>query len=106
MLDADPNEAVAVPAPLDTGFDTTPVTATVSPALAPAPATVETGFDHLGGTPAPVQQAAPTVNTVADTGEPEDQTPTVVLRGTVSEDQPAGDIAANAAPETGVNGVA
>ena len=72
MLDADPNETAAAPASVDTGFDATPVTATVSPALAPAPATVETGFGDLGGTPAPVQQAAPTVNTAADTGEPED----------------------------------
>ena len=53
MLDADPNEAAAAPASVDTGFDTTPVTATVSPALAPAPATVETGFGDLDGTPAP-----------------------------------------------------
>ena len=40
-----------------TSFDTTPVTVTVSPA--PEPATVETGFGDLGGTPAPVQQATP-----------------------------------------------
>ena len=72
MLDADPNEAAAAPASVDTGFDTTPFTATVNPAPAPAPATVETGFGDLDGTPAPVQPAAPTVNTVADTGKPED----------------------------------
>jgi AAA domain len=61
MLDADANEAAVAPASVDTGFDATPVTA----APAPAPATVETGFGDLGGTPAPV-------NTVVDTGEPED----------------------------------
>jgi hypothetical protein len=33
---------------------------------------VETGFGELDGTPAAVQQATSTVNTVADTGEPED----------------------------------
>ena len=69
MLDPHPNEAAAAPASVDTGFDTTPVTATVNPA--PAPAAVETGFGELDGTPAGVQQAAPTVNTGADTGEPE-----------------------------------
>jgi hypothetical protein len=60
MLDTDRNEAAAAPASVDTGFDTTPVTATVSPAPPPAQATVETGFDDLEGIPAP------------DTGEPED----------------------------------
>jgi AAA domain len=58
------------PCPIDTGFDTTPVTATVSPALAPAPATVETGFGDLGGTPAPVQPNAPKIETVADRRKP------------------------------------
>jgi hypothetical protein len=46
MLNADPNEAAT--ASVDTGFDTTPVAATVSPALAPAPGTVDTGFDDPG----------------------------------------------------------
>jgi hypothetical protein len=54
MLDADPNEAA--PASVDTGFDTTPVTVTVSPA--PAPATVDTGFDDLAGRTAPDQPAS------------------------------------------------
>src|SRR5258708_29880097 len=72
MLGPNPNEAAAAPASVDTGFDTTSFTATASPALAPAPAIVETGFGELDGTPAAVQQAAPTVNTVADTGKPED----------------------------------
>jgi hypothetical protein len=54
----------------NTGFDTTPVTVTVSPA--PAPAIVETGFGDQSGAPAPAQQATPTVNTAADTGEPKD----------------------------------
>jgi hypothetical protein len=67
--DADPNKAAAAPASVDIGFDTTPVTATVNPAPAPESTTVETGFADLDGTPAPVQQAAPTVNTMADTGE-------------------------------------
>jgi hypothetical protein len=66
--DADPNEAAVAPASIDTGFDATSVTATVNPLQAPAPATVETGFADLDGTPAPVQQAAPAVNTMADTG--------------------------------------
>jgi P4 family phage/plasmid primase-like protien len=56
--------------PVDTGFDTTPVTATVSPA--PAPSTVETGFGDLSEAPAPAQQSTPTVNTAANTGEAED----------------------------------
>lgn len=47
--------------------NSTPVTATVNPAPA-----VETGFGDLDGTLRSIQQAAPTVNTVADTGEPED----------------------------------
>jgi hypothetical protein len=55
--------------PIDTGFDTAPVTATVSPAPDPAPATVESGLGDLSGTPAPAQRAAPTVNTAADAGE-------------------------------------
>jgi len=65
MLDPNPNEAAAARASVDTGFDTTPVTATVSPAPASTRAStkVETGFGDLGGTPAPVQQAMPTVNT-------------------------------------------
>lgn len=37
-----------------------------APALA---ATVETGFGHLSETPAPLLQATPTINTVADTAE-------------------------------------
>ena len=61
MLDADPNEAGTAPASVDTGLDSMPVTATVNPAPRPAPATVGTGFGDLGETPAPVQQAAPTV---------------------------------------------
>jgi hypothetical protein len=72
MLGADPNEAAAAPASVDTGFDTTPFTATVNPASDPAPATVETGFGELDGTPAAVQQAARAVNTVADACGPED----------------------------------
>jgi hypothetical protein len=52
MLDADPNEAAAALSAADTGFDTTPVTATVSPA--PAPATVETGFGDLGTSNKPI----------------------------------------------------
>src|SRR5712672_424352 len=84
MLDPDPNEPGAAPAPVDTGLDTTPVTATVNPvpvtatvnpAPTPAPAAtgpVDTGFGDLGGTPAPAQQATPTVNTMADTGEDPD----------------------------------
>jgi hypothetical protein len=70
MLDDDPNEAADAPASVVTGFDTAPVIGTVNPA--PAPATVETGFGDPGGTPAPVQQAAPKVKTVADAGKPED----------------------------------
>jgi hypothetical protein len=58
------------PRPIDAGFDTTPVTVTVSPA--PAPARVEIGFGDPSGTPAPGRRAAPTVNTAADVGEPED----------------------------------
>jgi hypothetical protein len=69
MLDLDPNEAAAPHASVDTGFDTTPVTATVSP----APAPVDTGFDDLGGTPSPVQPSAPTINAEADTGIRGDQ---------------------------------
>src|SRR5438034_8970833 len=72
MLDADPNEAAAAPGSVDASFDTTPVTATVNPALAAAPAAAGTGLGDLGGKPAPVQPAAPTVNTEADTGKPED----------------------------------
>jgi hypothetical protein len=71
MLDPDPDEAAAS-ASIDAGFDTTPFTATVNPAPAPAPPIVETGFDDLDGTSAPVQPARSRVNTVADTGEPED----------------------------------
>src|SRR5882757_6829613 len=71
MLDADPNEAAAAPASVDTGFDTTSVTATVNPSPVPGPATGNTGFGDLDGTLAPIQQAAPTVNTVADTEERE-----------------------------------
>jgi len=67
MLDNNPNEAATGPASVDTGSDTTPVTATVNPA--PALATAETGFGDLDGTPAPIRQAATTANTVADTGE-------------------------------------
>src|SRR5258708_12245007 len=72
MFDADPIEAAAAPASVDTGFDTAPVTATVNQAPAPAPGTVETGFGGLGKTPEPFQQTTPTVNTAAHTGEPED----------------------------------
>src|ERR1700730_7126035 len=72
MLDADSNAAAAAPASVDTAFDTAPVTATVNPAPAAPPATVETGFDDLCGTPAPVQQATPTVAMAADTGGLED----------------------------------
>jgi hypothetical protein len=69
--------AAAKTSPLDAGIDTgivaaARVTATVNPAPAAASATVDTGFADLDGTLGPVQQAAPTVNTVADTGEPED----------------------------------
>ena len=56
----------------DTGFDTTPITATVKPALATPRETVEAGFDELGGSPASVQQATPTLDTVADMGKPKD----------------------------------
>ena len=56
----------------DTGFDTTPITATVKPALATPRETVEAGFDELGGSPASVQQATPTLDTVADIGKPKD----------------------------------
>ena len=69
MLDPNPNEAAAAPAFVDTGFGTAPVTAPVSPTLAPA--TANGGFGDLGD-PAPAQQATPTTNTAADTGEPED----------------------------------
>jgi hypothetical protein len=62
------SKGAAAGASVETDFDTTPVTARVSPALAP----VETGLDELDETPAPVQQAAPTVNTAADMGTPED----------------------------------
>jgi hypothetical protein len=54
------------------GVNASPFTATVNPAPAAAPATVDTGFGDLDGTLAPIQPAAPTVNAVADTGEPED----------------------------------
>jgi len=66
------SKGAAAAAAVDTGFDTTPVTATVSPALAPAPETVDTGFGDLGVTTAPVQPAAPRANTVAGKGKPED----------------------------------
>ena len=69
MLDADPNEAAATPSSVETGFDTTPFTATVKPAPAPARATVDTGFGDPDGTLASVHPAASTVNTVVDTGE-------------------------------------
>ena len=59
---ANASKGAAAAASVDTGFDTTPVTATVSPALAPAPETVETGFGDLGGTPAPPQQATSAVD--------------------------------------------
>ena len=62
------------------GFDSAPVTVTVNPAPAPKPAAVETGFGDLDGTPAAAQQAAPTVNTAADTGEPEDPDPDLDAR--------------------------
>jgi hypothetical protein len=73
MLDPNPNEAVASLPSVDTGLDTTPFIATVSPALAPAPATVETGFDDLHGTPPPAPPAAATTNTAADKGKAEDR---------------------------------
>jgi len=38
MLDPSPNEDAAARASVDAGFDTTPVTATVTPAPEPAPA--------------------------------------------------------------------
>ena len=60
---------MTVPASVDTGFDITPVTATVNPALAPT--SVETGFSDLDGTLASLQPTAPTANTVADTGTPD-----------------------------------
>lgn len=53
MLDPNPNEAAD--ARVDTGFDAMPVTATVSPNLAPP--RLETGFGDLDGTSGPVQQA-------------------------------------------------
>ena len=64
------SKGAAAAASVETDFDTTPVTARVSPALAPAPAAVETGFGELEETNAAVQQAAPTVNTVPNAGEP------------------------------------
>lgn len=86
---AAPVVAPAPVGPVDTGFGgapAAPVTAPVTPATAPAPApapavvaqpaaptTVDTGFGDIGGG-APATAAptlAPTVNTVADTGEPE-----------------------------------
>ena len=70
MLDPSSNEAVDAPASIDTGFDAIPITATVSPALAPE--RVETGFGDLGGTFAPIKQATPTVNGPADACEPDD----------------------------------
>ena len=60
MLDPSSNEAIHAAASVDTGFDAMRVTATLSSARAPA--TVETGFGDLGGTPGPLQQGAPTVN--------------------------------------------
>jgi hypothetical protein len=69
MLDADPNETATAPGSVDTGFDITPVTATVNPALPPT--SVETGFIDLDGTLAPLQPTA-TINTAAETGKPED----------------------------------
>ena len=61
MLNADQNETA--PASRDTSFDGTPVTATVSPTLAPAIA--NSGFGDPGN-------PAPTVTMVAHPGEPED----------------------------------
>jgi hypothetical protein len=58
MLDPDPNERAAT-----RGDDAD---------VSEAPASVETGFDDLGATIAPAQPAAPTVNPLADTGEPKD----------------------------------
>src|SRR5882724_11712044 len=72
MLDPNPNEHAAARGGDANVSETNEITATVNPAPAPAPAAVETGFGDLGGTPAPVQQATPTVNAVADTGEPKD----------------------------------
>lgn len=71
---SDANEAAETLTSVATGFDTTPVTATVSPAQGPivAPERVETGFGDVSGAPAPVQQAAPTVDAAADAGSPED----------------------------------
>ena len=70
MLDhPKPNEAAASAA-VDTGLDVTPVPVTVTPT--PAPAMVETRFADLGGTPAPVQQATPTTNPMADAAGLED----------------------------------
>jgi hypothetical protein len=68
MLDPNPNAGAA--ASVDTGFDAIPITATVSPALAPE--RVDTGFGDLGGTSAASQQATPTVKAAADAGGPED----------------------------------
>jgi hypothetical protein len=48
------------------------VTATVNPSEASASTTVDTGFAEPDGTPAAVQQFAPTVVAVADPGQPED----------------------------------
>jgi hypothetical protein len=69
MVVAAPNETAVASAPVDASFDNTPVTATVSPALTPAPATLEAGFGDLG---TPVQPSAPTANTVAGTSNDPD----------------------------------
>ena len=69
MFDANQNEGAAAQADYANLFEADRVTATVNPASASA--TVDTGPGDVDATLTPAQPAARTVNTLADTGEPE-----------------------------------